>query len=391
MASKRKETESSPSKGTSEEARLHPLLYELALQALYQSGIEDNKHGEEEYFKNDNPNANSLSAKELVKTFNIYVYPVRMQCNGATDLMGDFVVNSTMGKSFDAFRKIVREQKLDSYFRESYFGQYLDLPEDNNARFQMKMVYDLLKHRFMYENKDKMDKVWINYCGMPVCFGWKEFAIVSGLKYYPPSPSQVIPTLTPKKSPCTPKKDKGKSSDHNDLVSIVGPSFKNKNLIEALKGQKYDGVINAINALTVFIKKMTSTRSVIPSKKISYPYTPLEIKVAKKRRKDISKESSRIKKSKISTPLSLSCTTVQCTRFIREQHELKKVEHLGRGSKILTKLINNYSKWIADGLLKQHVDSLFVAAYVEYLSDVLQVPNDGLDARLLRKRYADLL
>ena len=109
--------------------------------------------------------------------------------------------------------------------------------EDNNARFQMKMVYELLKRRFMYENKDKMDEVWINYCGMPVCFGWKEFVIVTGLKCYPPSPSQVIPTLTQKKIPCTPKKGKGKSSDRDDLVSIVGPSFKNKNLIEALKGK----------------------------------------------------------------------------------------------------------------------------------------------------------
>ncbi|PHU21505.1 hypothetical protein BC332_06612 [Capsicum chinense] len=63
-----------------------------------------------------------------------------------------------MENSFDAFRKILREQKLDSYFRESCFEKYLDLPEDNNARFQMKMVYDLLKRRFMYENKDKMDE-----------------------------------------------------------------------------------------------------------------------------------------------------------------------------------------------------------------------------------------
>ncbi|PHU05291.1 hypothetical protein BC332_26113 [Capsicum chinense] len=87
----------------------------------------------------------------------------------------------------------------------------------------------------MYENKDKMDKVWINYCGMPSCFGWKEFAIVTGLKCYPPS--QVIPILTPPKIPRTPKKSKGKSCDRDDLVSIVGPSFKNKNLIEALKGK----------------------------------------------------------------------------------------------------------------------------------------------------------
>ncbi|KAM3284659.1 hypothetical protein P3S67_023458 [Capsicum chacoense] len=88
---------------------------------------------------------------------------MRMQCDGAADLMGDFMV------------------------KDNCFGKYLDLSEDNNARFQMKMVYELLKHRFM--------------------------------------------------TPHTPKKGKGKSCDHDDLVSIVGPSFKNKNLIEALKGK----------------------------------------------------------------------------------------------------------------------------------------------------------
>ena len=33
----------------------------------------------------------------------------------------------------------------------------------------------------------------------------------------------------------------------------------------------------------------------------------------------------------------------------------------------------------------------FVASYAEYLSDELQVPNDGLDVGLLHKRYAALL
>ncbi|PHU14576.1 hypothetical protein BC332_15781 [Capsicum chinense] len=116
-----------------------------------------------------------------------------MQCDGVADLTGDFVVKSAMGKSFDTFRKIFQEQKLDAYFKDSCFGKYLDLPEDNNAHFQIKMVYEFLKHRFMYENKDKMDEVWINYCGMPVCFGWKEFAIVTRLKCYPSS--QVIPII----------------------------------------------------------------------------------------------------------------------------------------------------------------------------------------------------
>ncbi|PHU30241.1 hypothetical protein BC332_02334 [Capsicum chinense] len=41
----------------------------------------------------------------------------------------------------------------------------------------------------------------------------------------------------PKKSTLHIQKRKGKSSDRDDLVSIVGPSFKNKNLIEALKGK----------------------------------------------------------------------------------------------------------------------------------------------------------
>ncbi|PHU00645.1 hypothetical protein BC332_30432 [Capsicum chinense] len=229
------ETESSLSKGTSEAARLHPPLYEFALQELSQSGAEYNEHREEEYFKRDDADANSPSTEELVKTFSIDRYLVRMQCNGAIDLTGDFVVNSVMGKSFDAFKKILREQKLVAYFRDSYFGKYLDLSEDNNARFQMKMVYELLKRRFMYENKDNMDEVWINYCGMPICFGWKEFAIVTGLKYYPPS--QVIPILTQKNTPHT-QKSQGKSCDRDDLVSIVGPSFKNKNLIEAFKGKR---------------------------------------------------------------------------------------------------------------------------------------------------------
>ncbi|PHU23121.1 hypothetical protein BC332_08228 [Capsicum chinense] len=143
---------------------------------------EYDKHGEEEYFKRDDADANSPSTEELVKAFSIDHYPVRIQCDAAVDLTGDFLVKSVMAKSFDAFRKILREQKLDAYFRDSCFEKFL--PEDNNARFQIKMLYKLLKRRFLYENKDKMDEMWINYCGMRVCFGWKEFVIVTGLKCF---------------------------------------------------------------------------------------------------------------------------------------------------------------------------------------------------------------
>ncbi|PHU01147.1 hypothetical protein BC332_30934 [Capsicum chinense] len=236
MVPERTETKSSPSKGTSEAARLHPSLYELALQALYQSGVKYDEHGEEECFKRDDAAANSPFSEELVKAFSIDRYSVRMQCDGAADLIGDFMV------------------------KDRCFGKYLDLPEDNNARFQMKMVYELLKRRFMYENKDKMDEVWINYYGMPVCFGWKEFAIATGLKCYPPS--QVIPILTQKKAPRTPKKGKGKSYARDDLVSIVGRSFKNKNLIEALKGKGLSKKHKQLLCLVWFVHNIIWARDV---------------------------------------------------------------------------------------------------------------------------------
>ncbi|KAF3670248.1 putative protein EIN4-like [Capsicum annuum] len=329
----------------------------------------------------------------------------------------------------------------------------------------------------------------------------------------------------PKKTPRTPKKGKGKSSDRDDLVSTVGPSFKNKNLIEALKvfettshydydhngctdfsldfttssecsackcqncKVKHDGVINAINALTASVKKMTSKRGVIPSKRISYPDTPLEIKLSKRRRKDTSKASSSIKNGKIAMSLSLSCTDVQCARATGEQHELEKLKvsqneeyliniikgfsipaglpwylvdevyipincgdefhwvlavivlkerrirvydsmsrrrRFGSSSKIQKlakilptyldmsdfldqkvhidwsmieayrdKIANPFDVQYVEGIAQQTIGSLdydpLVVAYAEYLSDGLQVLNDGLDAGLLRKRYAALL
>ncbi|KAF3632976.1 hypothetical protein FXO38_25837 [Capsicum annuum] len=87
---------------------------------------------------------------------------------------------------------------------------------------------------------------------------------------------------------------------------------------------KHDVLINTINALTSYVKELTSKRGVIPSKNISYPSTPLEIK-AKRRRKIISKALSRIQKRQITNLLSLCCTIKQSTRPKGEKHELKKV------------------------------------------------------------------
>ncbi|KAF3629560.1 putative protein EIN4-like [Capsicum annuum] len=59
------------------------------------------------------------------------------------------------------------------------------------------------------------------------------------------------------------------------------------------------------------------------------------------------------------------------------------------------KMANPFDVQYVDGIAQQTLGSLdcgpFVIAYTEYLSDVLQVPNNGLNAGLLHKRYVALL
>ncbi|KAM3379005.1 hypothetical protein P3S68_011418 [Capsicum galapagoense] len=336
IAPKRKEIESSPSKGTSEAARLHPPLYDLALQAISQSEAEDNEHGDVECFKRDYPNTNSPSTKELIKTFRINSYSVRIQYGGATDLIDDFVVMSAMGKSFDAFRKILREQALDAYFGESCFGQYLDLPKDTNAHFQIKMVQVMawtfevipyLRQQVNYQKKVSYSRI-LRWLFAKIDKNTKFLDLFNPPKEVIEHPSLVltnrglkIPFILTLQSMQTLSDPKG------GLVIVDGVSggssaavgandapltvFETTNYYEydhtgytdffpprkcsACKCQdcktKHNGMINAINALTSSIKELTSKRGFIPSKRISYLSTPLEIK-AKTRRKVIFKALS---------------------------------------------------------------------------------------------------
>ncbi|KAF3671057.1 hypothetical protein FXO38_06776 [Capsicum annuum] len=217
MASKRKEIESSLSKGTSEAARLHVYIHHY-MSLLYKRYLNQKQKimnmGMKNVSKEMIQMLIALPLKSWSKPSTLIV--ILWQCNGATDLIGDFVVKSAMSRG------------VHGMVWDSCLEQYLDLSKDNNACFQIKMVYDLLKHRFMYENKDKIDEVWINYYGMLVCFGWKEFAIVTGLKCCPPSPSQVIPIVTLKKAPRTPKKFRSKSSDVMNSCPLLVQASKTK-------------------------------------------------------------------------------------------------------------------------------------------------------------------
>ncbi|KAF3633535.1 hypothetical protein FXO38_25540 [Capsicum annuum] len=173
-----------------------------------------------------------------------------MQWDGAINLTSDFVVKSVMGKSFDTFVKILQEQKLDAYSRENYFGKYLDLPKDNNSYFQMKKEYDHLKRKFMYENKDKIDEgrlvVDDGVSGDGAVGGGSGYAIG-----YNDSSLKVFETTI------------YYDYDHTGFTDFPTPSECSARKYIDCK-LRLDGVINAINALTAFVKELTSKRGVIP-------------------------------------------------------------------------------------------------------------------------------
>ncbi|KAF3655414.1 hypothetical protein FXO38_14696 [Capsicum annuum] len=84
----------------------------------------------------------------------------------------------------------MKNENIDGLSNKSCFAYFLKLPKDCNLHFSMSMVYGLLKRRIKYagddkyqkEGEKKMDEIWINYCGMPIYFRLKEFAIVMGQK-----------------------------------------------------------------------------------------------------------------------------------------------------------------------------------------------------------------
>ncbi|PHU00405.1 Beta-hexosaminidase 3 [Capsicum chinense] len=76
---------------------------------------------------------------------------------------------------------------------------------------------------------------------------------------------------------------------------------------------------------------------------------------------------------------------------ITVDNPLSASKEVKSGASYWDKMGNPFDVQYAEVIAQQTIGSLncgpFVAAYVEYLSNGLQVPNDGLNAGLLRKRY----
>ena len=113
-----------------------------------------------------------------------------MPMNSPKAIFDDFVLKCQLGKPFDELRSIMKKENIDGLFKKSCFAHFLKLSGPHPLYFPMIMIYGLLKCRIMYagddgglkEEENKMDEVWINYCGMLVYCGLKEFAIVTGLR-----------------------------------------------------------------------------------------------------------------------------------------------------------------------------------------------------------------
>ncbi|KAF3628495.1 hypothetical protein T459_01103 [Capsicum annuum] len=254
-----------------------------------------------------------------------------MLCDSATDLMGDLVVKLVMEKSFDAFRKILREQKLDSYFRESYFGQYLDLPEENNARLQMKMVYDLLKNRFIYKNKDKMDE---------------DPKVVDGIKMELFRATAITrKTILESGANDAPLTIFDTTNyydyDHND-----NPSDATLDLSVATYGQS---VVYLYLALTILAFQVDVTVEATAEEHSITVHNP----------STASKDEEKVE------PISLG---------EQKNYPFKGFNISNEALRKLTQLINDYSEWITDGLLKYHVGFSILDGLPWHLINEVYIP-----------------
>ncbi|KAF3657222.1 putative glycerol-3-phosphate 2-O-acyltransferase 6-like [Capsicum annuum] len=133
---------------------------------------------------------------------------------------------------------IMKIQNIDRLFKRNCSGCFIEVLEDPSARFQMRMVYDLLKHRIKYvgddndseEGSKKMDEIWINYCGMPICFGLKKFGIVTGLRYHRPEEPPISKENPHKISKASRKTNKQANKViENDLLACAEDFDKFKN------------------------------------------------------------------------------------------------------------------------------------------------------------------
>ena len=73
-----------------------------------------------------------------------------MSIDDPAELICDLILKCQLGKPFNEFRNIMKNENIDELFKKCFFGCFLELPEDHTTHFQISMVYDFLKCRIKY-------------------------------------------------------------------------------------------------------------------------------------------------------------------------------------------------------------------------------------------------
>ncbi|KAM3305878.1 hypothetical protein P3S67_012747 [Capsicum chacoense] len=174
----------------------------------------------------------------------------------------DVILKCQLGKTFNKLKSIMKKENIDGLFKKSCFAYFLKLFGNRPLCFPMIMVYGLLKHKIKYARDDgglkkgekKMDEVWINYSGMPVCFGLKEFAMVMGLRC--DRPKEPLIKKTPHKG-----SNKHKVKKYG-LLGIVGPSYRVEDLMVDLKNKDIPKHYRKKLCLVLFVHSVLLERDV---------------------------------------------------------------------------------------------------------------------------------
>ncbi|PHU30207.1 hypothetical protein BC332_02300 [Capsicum chinense] len=343
----------------------------LLLQALSQSGEEDDEYGEKECFKREEPNANSPFTKELVKTFSIDRYPMRMQYNGATDLT-----------------EALKGKRLSKKHKQSlclvWFVHNVRWARDVNNNIPL----DLIKLSGDLEAFNS--------------YPW-------GYESYQMTVKYLLTPLTPRTvnlygfswAFMVNVTVEATTEQHNIIGDNPSTAFmKEKKVEPASSGEQKNYPFEGFNILNEAPKKTNKVDQMLFKMDCGWAVKGsrrqvLAVFILKKRctrvynlmsgRRRFAPSSKMQKLAKIlPTYLDMSVFLDQkiCTDWSTIEAYRDKMDNL-------------FDVEYVEGIAQQPIGSLdcglFVAAYTEYFSDELQVPNDELDAGLLRKRYATLL
>ncbi|KAM3320831.1 hypothetical protein P3S67_008033 [Capsicum chacoense] len=109
-------------------------------EGYIEAGQENKSEKEEEDKQDDNASLmgrqiRSKSQHEAIKTISIAKFQVVILIDDPVKLTGDFVLKCQLGKSFDNFRNIMKNENIDRPFKKSYIGYFHELPEDHTLYF----------------------------------------------------------------------------------------------------------------------------------------------------------------------------------------------------------------------------------------------------------------